>query len=502
MELLMGLDIGSTSIKAIIYTREGRPVSEEAVRLPLTYDNKEHPAWCVWRHEDVWAVIKSAITGAVKKLPKGDTVGALAVTGFGMDGLPLDRDGKELYDLISWHCPRTVELYEEHLDYFGREDVIKETLRGAPMSIDTVYRLKWMEKNEPAIMEKADKWLLIEDYANFKLCGAVATDYSMASTVSLMRQDKLQWSERIMSDLGVRGSLLSPLMQSGTALGTVLPEVAKETGLGEGTKVVLGGHDYIVAAFASGIKPGEVLDITGTWEMLVGVTRDVAKISLADLFYIEPHVAKNAWCPIESAISGDMMEWMVEYQGKGWDEAMAAAAAAPLGSHGCTLLPHFSGSNSPNIEPTSLGAFVGMSNIVTRGDMARAMLEGLNYKTREMYEAMKRTMGSDITALKAEGGAAKNALWTQMKADILGVPIEVPSLYEATALGAAMLAGLGIGVYESEDDAVSSVAGEAAVYEPDLSAHAQYTDLYEGVYLKLQDSLKDVNREIFNRFIK
>jgi len=125
----------------------------------------------------------------------------------------------------------------------------------------------------------------------------------------------------------------------------------------------------------------------------------------------------------------------------------------------------------------------------------------LNYKTREMFEAIQRTMNSEVPEIKAEGGAAKNPLWMQIKADILGVPIVIPSLYEATPLGAAMLAGLGAGVYESEEEAVASVSGPGTVYEPDLEAFARYTDLYENIYLKLQDSLSDVNKEIFDRFI-
>jgi xylulokinase len=292
------------------------------------------------------------------------------------------------------------------------------------------------------------------------------------------------------------------MMQSGTILGRILPDVSAETGLSEDTVVVLGGHDYIVAAFAAGVRPGEVFDITGTWEMLVGVTRDVTTISTHDLFYIEPHVIKNAWCPIESAISGSMMEWMVDFQGGDWGKVMAGAKTSPVGSHGCTMLPHFSGSNSPRVEPSSLGAFVGMSHIVTRGDMARSVLEGLNFKTREMYSAIKRTIGADVSEIIAEGGATKNPLWMQIKADILGIPIKAPDLYEATPLGAAMLAGLGAGVYENEDEAVDAVAGPYTVYEPDSRAHEQYSEIYENVYLKLQDSLHEVNKDIFNRFIK
>ena len=502
MELLMGLDLGSTNIKAIIYTKNGKPVSEASLRFPLTHDNPDHPAWCVWKHEDVWNISKKAIGESVKKLGPGNTVKAIAVTGFGMDGLPLDKNGKELYDLISWQCTRTVEQYEELKEYYARDEVLKESFRCTPMVIDSVNNIKWMEKYEPAVMEKADKWILIEDYVNYKLCGVMATDYSMASTTSLFKQDTLEWSDRIMNDLGIKKSLFPPIMQSGTVLGKVLPEIAAELGLSEDTVVVLGGHDYIVATFAAGVKPGEIFNITGTWEMLIGVTRDLSKVSMEDLFYIEPHVAKNAWCLIESSISGSMYEWIVEYLGGNWAEVEAEARASKTGSNGCTFLPHFSGAVAPRTEPTSLGAFVGLHNNVVRGDMARAVIEGLTYKTREMFEGLKRAMAYEVKEIKAEGGASKNQLWMQIKSDILGVPVIVPDLYEATPLGAAMLAGLGTSVYESEEDAVASVTSASKAYEPRSSEHEIYTDLYENIYLKLQDSLSEVNKETFDRFIK
>jgi xylulokinase len=502
MELLMGLDLGSTNIKAIIYTKDGKPVSESSNRLPLTFNNPDHPTWCVWKHDDVWNIAKKAIGESVKKLAPGDTVKALAVTGFGMDGLPLDRDGKELYDLISWQCPRTVEQYEELKDYYMQEEVLKDSFRCTPMVIDSVNNIKWMEKYEPSVLEKADKWLLIEDYVNYKLCGVKATDYSMASTTSLFKLDTLEWSDRIMNDLGVKKSLMPPVMQSGTVLGKVLPEVAAEIGISSDTLVVLGGHDYIAATFAAGVKPGEIFDITGTWEMLIGVTRDLSKISMADLFYIEPHVAKNAWCLIESSISGSMYEWIVDHLGGNWDWVMSEAGSSKAGANGCTFLPHFAGAVAPRTEPTSLGAFIGLNNSVDRGDMARAVIEGLNYKAREMLEGIQRAMAYEVKEIKAEGGAAKNQLWMQIKADILGVPVLVPDLYEATPLGAAMLAGLGTSVYESEEEAVESVTGESVVFEPQNNEHEIYSDLYENIYLKLQDSLSEVNREVFNRFVK
>jgi xylulokinase len=515
----MGLDLGSTSIKAVIYDLRGNPAAEASTKLPLTFSDKDHPTWCVWLPEDVWRCAKTVISEALQKLSGDGKLRAIAVTGFGMDGLPLDRDGKELYPLISWHCPRTVEQFENVKSIISHEEIFMETMK-RPMVIDSIYRILWMKQHEPGILERADKWLLIEDYVNYKLCGVQATDYSMASTVSAMRQDTHDWSDAVLSKLGIPRGLLPKPMQAGTVLGTVLPSVCEETGLDGDVKIVLGGHDYICAAFATGIlSENDMMDINGTWEMLVGGVPKISKtVWTEDYYYIEGHVAKNSYCSIASCISGDMMEWMKDNFGdmRGgsdgkdksgtnaaiWDGLMAKAERMEIGAHGCTFLPHFSGSNAPRVEPTSLGAFVGMNNRVTVGDIIRAVVEGLSYKTREMLNSICASTGADITALKAVGGATKNQFWMQVKSDILGIPVETPSMYEATPLGAALLAGIGAGVYSDDADAIQSVYKAGGVYEPDMKKHERYSDLYENIYMKMQSSLTEVNGEIFERFVR
>jgi xylulokinase len=283
--------------------------------------------------------------------------------------------------------------------------------------------------------------------------------------------------------------------------------VCAETGLSGDELVVLGGHDYICAALAAGIMSGgDLMDINGTWEMLVkGMTKADTTYN-ENFYYVESHVARNLWCSISSTVSGDMMEWLKNNYGsahdeKVWENLMAEADTAIPGSHGCTFLPHFSGSNAPVIEPTSLGAYVGMNNHVGRADVIRATVEGLTYKTRELLEAMTASSNEKLAVIKATGGAIKNRFWMQAKADILGVPVETPQLYEATPLGAAMLAGIGAGLYKNEEEAVKAVYKNGAAYEPDMKKYEQYSDYYKNIYLKIQHSLKDVNAEIFKRFL-
>ena len=506
MDLIMGIDLGSTSIKAVIYDLSGKPAAEASCKLDTTNDDPAHPAWCVWKYDDIWNSVKTVISQSVKKIPSGGKLRAMAVTGFGMDGLPLDKNGKELYDLISWHCPRTLPQYEQTQKIIDPKEMFTETgMR--PMVINSIYRIMWMQQNKPEIIDKAVKWLLIEDYVNYKLSGEMVTDFSMASTFSAMKQQTHTWSERIISALKLPGHIFPIPTQGGTVLGKVLPSVCAETGLTGDELVVLGGHDYICAALPAGIMSGgDLMDINGTWEMLVKGMTKVDTTYTDDFYYVESHVARNLWCSISSTVSGDMMEWLKNNYGKSgdervWENLMAEAESSIPGAHGCFFLPHFSGSNAPRMEPTSLGAYIGMNNQVSRSDIIRATVEGLTYKTRELLEAMMANSKEELAVIKATGGAIKNRFWMQAKADILGVPVETPELYEATPLGAAMLAGIGAGLYKDEEEAVKAVYKSGATYEPDKKNHELYSDYYKNIFLKIQGSLAEVNSEIFNRFL-
>ncbi len=505
MDLLLGVDIGSTSVKAIVYETNGNPVAQGICKLVPSYTDSHHPMWCVWKHKDVWNSVTTVLREVTSKSDVAKNIKALAVTGFGMDGLPIDKDGKELYDLISWHCPRTIEQFEERARILSDKEMFIRAGK-TPMTIDSIYRIMWMSKYHPEIMEKTATWLLIEDYVNYKLCGEKATDYSMASTVSAFNHETHTWCIDILTKLNINGTILPKPMQSGTVLGKVLPKVAKDTGLSTDTLVVLGGHDYICAALATGvIDEKSLMDVAGTWEMLIKGSARVDKTwNENSRYYYEGHVAKNAYCQISSVVSGSMMEWMKVHlsQNESWQNIMAKAKNIPIGSFGCIMLPHFSGSNAPVIEPTSLGAYVGLSNKVSNAGMIRATFEGLTFKTKELLQALDVSQNVKSTEMKVVGGTIKNTLLMQMKADILGITVEAPNIYEATSLGAALVAGIGANVFKNEAEAIASVYKEGQIYEPNQKAHEQYNDIYNNIFLRLQGALCATNKEIFNRFIK
>ncbi len=506
MDCLLGIDLGSTSLKAVIYDLRGNAVAKASRRTELQRPSSEHPDWAVWRPEQIWGGAADAVREALASLGDARQVKGVAVTGMGMDGLPIDRAGNWLYPLISWHCPRTAPQQQWWLEHVGAAKQF--AIGGNPIwAFNTALRILWLREHEPAVFAKADKWLLIEDFVNFMLCGERATDYSMASCTLLFDLHQRDYSAELLKLAGIDRSLLCDAHPSGTPIGAVHREAAERTGLAVGTPVVLGGHDFLCGCLPVGaFKPGVVLDVAGTWEMVVAASpKAVLNPTVRDMgWWIDSHVARGMYAAIGSVVAADMLEWFrklygfeesqkaAQEGGVDWDYLMAQAQAAPPGAHGVMFLPHLSGSTIPVVDPRSMGAFVGLRNLATKGDMLRAMVEGLNSQFLQILAGLEKGLGVRPEKLVAVGGGTSNAFWMQNKADIAGRVIEVPQIDEATPLGAAILAGIGVGLYRDEQEAFASVCRPGQVYEPDLRLTEQYAARF-AVFEQLYPALRDLN---------
>ena len=281
-----------------------------------------------------------------------------------------------------------------------------------------------------------------------------------------------------------------------------------------GTPVVLGGHDYLCGALPVGaIRPGVVLDVSGTWEVVLAtiaapvLTPEAQRTGVT----VEAHVARHQYAIWGGAVSSDMLEWYrkefgleakheAERCGSGeWDILMELAAASPPGAHGVMFLPHLSGGGCPTVDPRSLGGFVGVSSVATQADMLRAVIEGLDYQFLDIVKTLRHDLGVPFERLIVVGGATKNRFWLQNKADMVGglfgLPIEAPAVDEATPLGAAMLAGIGVGLYRDEADAFAQVRKPSVVYEPNPEAARVYARLFP-IYQQLYPALKSINHAL------
>jgi xylulokinase len=263
-----------------------------------------------------------------------------------------------------------------------------------------------------------------------------------------------------------------------------------------------------------GFEPGVVVDVTGTWELILTaipepvLTPEVQRTGMT----VEAHVARDTYAAWGGAVAAEMLEWyrkeygfQAKHQaeqegGVDWDHLMASAAASPPGARGALFLPHMSAAGCPVVDARSLGAFVGLSNFVTQGDMLRAIIEGLDYQFLDIVGVMEDALDMRAEKVVAVGGAVRNEFWMQNKADVVNRPIEVPEVEEATPLGAAILAGIGVGLYKDEKDAFERVYKPGKTYEPDADLAANYAEWFQ-IYKQLYPTLKSVSHQLFESFL-
>jgi xylulokinase len=505
MDLLLAIDLGSTSIKAVIYDLNGTIISSAASPTIRVNPSTEHPEWAIWDPAQVWDGVCQAIREAGSRVRDLSGLKGIAVTGMGMDGLPVDRDGTPLYPFISWHDPRTMPQAEAWKKRLGELETFSIT--GFPSwHMMAAMRMLWLAEHHPEIMDKTCKWLFIEDYVNFKLCGTMATDYSMASCSLLFDQRKQAWSDELIRAAGIDRRILPDCLPSGTPLGAVTPAAAAATGLPPRIPVFLGGHDHICCTLPlGGFKDESVVDIIGTWEsVLISTPAPVLSPKvLAAQICVQSHVIPNRYVAWGGAVSGESIEWIrnifrdektqKSFEWESVEKALEGAGAKPSGVF---YLPHIAGGGCPVGDKLSKGAFVGLTNTTAKANLFRAVFEGLNYQFLDILKAFETSLQVTPKHITVTGGGTRNRFWLQNKADVSGIPISASNLAETTSLGAAILAGIGAGLYRDAEDACNRLDNKTVeAYEPTPALAAYYAEQY-GIYKELYPALKAIHHRI------
>lgn len=491
MDYLIGIDAGTTNQKAILFDRSGQ-IAAQAIRpSPLTRGtdgSAVYDATAVW--EQICSMLRE-ITGEIPPETHRRIVG-IAVTGMAEAGVLLGADGMPLYPFIAWYDSRTIPYkvwWEAHFPK-GR---ITEITGLKPQHIFSVNKLMWLRDHCPDLFAKAAVWCCMEDFIGYRLSGTAKMDYSIASRTMMMDLKNRTWSPEILEAAGLSRTLLPELTAPGAKIGTVTAAAAKATGLPEGMPVFAGGHDHICGALACGcLDERMVLDSSGTAEeVLVATDRYEKVIALGQAgFNVGRYVVPGLYYTASGMpASGASMDW---YQRK-FPLTEDEAAARKPGANGLLFLPHLRGSSSPERDPVSRGAFVGIREYHSQADFSQAVYEGLCFEFRKSLERL--TYGAVPEKIIAIGGGTKNALWIQTKADITGLPIEIPVIQESTALGAALLAGIGAGLYSSATDAASCVYRVGRRVCPNPAHWEQYERQFQ-LYGGLSDALYPVFREM------
>ena len=493
---LLGLDLGTTHIKAGLFDENGVLVAASSrptlLRRKLSGETSYDP-------QEFWTTAAAVIQDAVAGAPWGE-IAAVGVASMAETGLLIHRDsGTPRSALIPWFDPAATTQAE----VLRRADDPEERFYRAgirPNFKCGLAKILWLQGQGSKILDGAI-WLNAADYLANRLTGCMATDYSLAGRTYAFDLRRMNWDTDWLQTLGIPPALFPQPYRSGEQVGIIQQEAAVDTGLRPGTPVAIAGHDHVCAAYGAGaIRPGIVFDSMGTAEALVGAFPE-RPLDAADyhsgLVY-GAHVVRGRryWMGGLSA-SGASVEWIRAILG---DPALSyeqmeglLEQAGPMPT-GILYFPYLSGSGSPHTDLHVRGAFVGIDAAHERADLVKAVLEGTAYEVEFIRRRAEEILGGPIRKLVASGGGTRNRGWMQIKADVSGWEIEAAGMPEATLLGAALLAGVGVGVYADEEAALTAVVRQGGeIYLPDEDRHRIYAELYERGYLALQGPLRDAS---------
>ena len=498
--LLIGADIGTTNIKVAAFSPDGRIVAEASSPTPTYYPR---PGWAHHDPEELWRCFVAALRKITGQLEDASRIASVAVASFSEAAVPLDSQGRPTSDVIAWFDKRT----QPQAEWLERT-VGKDRLFGLTgLSLQPIFglcKLLWLKENEPDAFGRTATWLNMTDYIAFRLSGVPATDYSLASRTLALDLSRLRWADELLQEVNVSPGLFAPLRPSGSALGPVIPEVATETGLPRGATVAVGGHDHVCGALAVGvIEPGTMLDSIGTAEALfLPLERPLTDPEIGRQGYTQgAHVAGGYYVFGGQYTSGASIEWFRDALGSNHDYGalIDEAENVPAGSLGVVFLPHLRLANPPHDDPKSRGAFLGLSTDAKRGTLFRAVLEGLAFESRNSLDPLlDHSNAGRPKNIYAIGGVTQNRLLMSIKATVLGQTVTVFDAREATSLGAAVLGGVGAGIYANIPAAIDDLHHAKTVVDPVADQVPLYDALFRQAYQQVYPALRTLHHSIHN----
>ena len=499
MSLLIGLDIGTTAVKAGVFESTGRPLAvvgqDYRIRYPAP-DRAEIDA------EFYWTATAAAIRRAL-----GDAgvdparVAAMAVSSQGETIVAVDSHGRPLGPAVVWLDNRALAEARALAERFGDAAVYDRT--GVPSVTPTwpACKLLWWRRHEPELFAAARHFLLVEDFILHRLSGRYVTEGGVQSTSLLFDIRNRGWWDDMLDAVGVGPERLPELVRPGAVVGTLLTEAARALGLPAGIQVVAGGMDQGAGAVGVGNVGGDLVSEStgGALTLQASVDHHGGDPTGQTPVYIHSAPDRYLYCPV-CPTGGMALTWFRDQFGaeevaraareetSAYDLLTALAAGVEPGAEGLTMLPHLMGAFSPEYEPEARGAFYGFTLHHGRAHFVRAVLEAVVFMLRRNLELLAGA-GAAATEIRSHGGGSRSALWNQIKADACGLPVVTIEGGSAAVRGDAMIAGVAVGVFPDLVAACSAMVTIQDRYEPDPATRAAYDDAY-GRYLRLFDTLR------------
>lgn len=487
--LYIGVDLGTSAVKLLLMDENGDIKNIVSREYPLHFPK---PGWSEQNPEDWYNQFMDGTKELIKDCDKSQIDG-ISFSGQ-MHGLViLDEKDNVIRPAILWNDGRT-QAECDYLNYeIGREKISSYTANMAFPGF-TAPKLLWVKKHEPENFAKINKIMLPKDYIAYRLSNVHCTDVSDASGMLLFDVKNKCWSKEMLEICDIKEEQLAKIFESYEVVGTVTEEIAKELGINATTKVIAGGGDNAVAAVGTGTVGNGMCSISlGTSGTVFIVNKDFAVDDKNALHSFAHADGKYHFMGVMLSAASCNKWWMDNIIGTK-DYAKEQESITELGKNNVYFLPYLMGERTPHNNPNARGAFVGMNMGTSRADMTQAVLEGVAFAIRDSFEITK-SLGVHVERIRIAGGGAKSPLWCKIIGNVLNVKVDKSNSEEGPAFGAAILAAVGCGVYQSVEEATEKLIKVVETTEQDPEIVALYDQKYN-VFKKIYPALKDVYDEM------
>lgn len=499
-ELFLGIDVGTSGLKALLVDRDGNVRGRGLAEYPL---HIPQPLWAEQDPDDWWAATATAVRAAVQQVGGVGAIRAVGLTGQMHGSVFLDEDGRVIRPAILW-CDQRTEA-ECHEIEERVPNLVQITCNPALTGF-TAPKVLWLRNHEPASYARVRRVLLPKDFLRYRLTGIAAAEVSDASGTSLFDVPKRTWSDEVLDRLEIPREWMAPVAESPEVTARVSAEGAQQIGVPEGTPVVGGGGDQAAGAVGVGIvRSGLVSTAIGT-SGVVFTTLDSPDVDPALSAHTFCHAVPGKWHVMGVMLSaGGSLRWYrdtfceaekklaAELGRDAYDLISEQAATAPTGSEGLVFLPYLTGERTPHKDPAARGVFFGATLSHTKAHFARAVMEGVAFGLRDSYGLLEN-MGASIGEVRVSGGGARSDLWLQILADVTDRPHVRVAVDEGPAYGAALLAGVGVGAWPTVEAACDATIRTLGGFLPDADRHGVYESRYR-LFRNLYRDLKARFRE-------
>lgn len=485
---LLGIDVGTTNVKAVLLDDEARLLATAVKEYPTYYP---HVGFAEQNPEDWWRCFKEVLPIACAQANiRPDEIVGISVSCQSPTLIPMDNNGTALYPALIWMDRRSDPQCARLRETIGEARIFELT----GDLVDPYYILPeamWLRENAPDVYRRTRIFLQANGYINFKLTGEYSADESNASLSGLYDYRSGTWCRELLEHPAVEldVSMFPTPVPDGAVVGRVNRQAAAETGLAEGTLVVAGTVDSAGAAVECGsIRAGDACEMTGTSSVLLTVSDEPH--TARGLTYMRHQVPGKHILLGAMSTTGGAYKWCRDVFDMGYDEMNACIAEACPAPSGLIFLPYLSGERAPVWSTEAKGTWIGMTMDTNRARLLRSVLEGTAFALRHNMDAI-RASGCDIRTLSCSGGHTHSRLWLEIKASVTGLPIAVPKADSGAPWGAAVLAGIAAGMFASTEELLSTAMKTRLIVEPNPAWQSYYDEQY-ALYLKAWPGVREV----------